>query len=302
MSRLTTASVALLLGLFFESAIAQDGIPVEDRSNQNSATGNSAASTPVFVAPVAPSSASAAPAPRPTTTSSSNAALGELLMMLDQLQEEVGMLRGQVEQQQHQLKKMQVDQRDRYRDLDRRLSLLNQQTYSAPATALPLTSLVEPASVGSGASATAASSTSSTPLVIVPPVAASSPTVSDSQAFKDAFALVRKSRFDQALTAFEQFLITYPQSTLTANVLYWTGEVHRAQSNPDLEKASFAYLQVIERYPNNAKVADAYYKLGLCYQGLKQTEKAKATMNKLIELFPDQVTAELARDFLKQQR
>lgn len=301
MIRSTTASVALLLGLFFESAIAQDGIPVEDRSDQNSPSSNSAVSRPSSApAAVAPSSVANTPAPV-TASASSNAALGELLMMLDQLQEEVGMLRGQVEQQQHQLKKMQTDQRDRYRDLDRRLSLLNQQAYAAPATTSPLTPLAGATAAGSS-STPAITSASTTALASAPSTAGSVNEVSDSQAFKDAFALVRKSQFDQALQAFEQFLVTYPDSALTANVLYWTGEVHRAQSNPDLEKASFAYQQVIERYPNNAKVADAYYKLGLSQQGLEQTEKAKATMNKLIELFPDQVTAELARDFLKQQR
>ncbi len=290
MTRSALAPVALLLGLFFDSALAADGIPVVDRTGQSAAPVVSG-STVVIPSNVATSSRTATHANPVKPPAAVNTAVGELLMMLDQLQEEVAMLRGQVEQQQHQLRRMQTDQRDRYRDLDRRLSLLNQKVLAAP----PTSELLLPASLP-------AASVETIPAVAASATAVATPTVSDAQAFKASFALVRQGKFDAAIQAFEGFLIQYPDSSLTANVLYWTGEVHRAQSNPDLHKASLAYQQVVERYPDHAKAADAYYKMGLSYQGLGQADKAKASMNKVIELFPDQAPAMLARDFLKQHR
>lgn len=291
---MTTAPVAaLLLGFFFESVSAADGIPVVDRSGQTAAAiAQPAGAAPATIAP----SVSARPVitevgsatARPSASSS--AVIGELLMQLDQLQQEISMLRGQIEQQQHRIKRMQTDQRDRYRDLDRRLSLLNQKVFAAQSPA-PVAQVVLPTPIS--APSIAPTTANTTP---------AAPKFSDAQAFKAAFALVRQGKFDDALKAFNGFLQLYPDSSLTANVLYWTGEVHRAQPSPDLNKAIAAYRQVVERYAGNTKSADAYYKLGLSYQSLGLADQAKASMSKVVELFPDQAPAVLARDFLKQHR
>ncbi|MEH6471956.1 MAG: tol-pal system protein YbgF [Halopseudomonas sp.] len=295
MIRSTTAAALLLGGLYAPLLLAADGIPVVDRTDQPQSAVSASSAAPVDSTsrnaavsnPVAPASTSLSIAPDPAVS-----ATAELLMMLDQLQEEVGFLRGQLEEQQHLLQRIQVDQRDRYRDLDRRLSILSQKSVSAaPATTLPV--LPTPLTGSSAALAVPAT------VIVASKATDSAPTMSDAQAYKQAFSLVRERDFDAALLAFERFLHDYPSSALTANVLYWTGEVHRAKPTPDQEKASFAYQQVVERYPDHPKVADAYYKLGLSYQGMGQVEKAKASMAKVIELFPNQAPASLARDFLK---
>lgn len=296
MIRSTTAIAALLLGgLYAPLGFSASGIPVVDRTEQSQ--GASPASLGAAVATGVTSNA----APRQTGVSNTSVASApravvsanaELLLMLNQLQEEVRFLRGQVEEQQHQLQRIEIDQRDRYRDLDRRLSVLGQRTVVAPAGAAPALPPALPSS-----------SPLSKPMDTAPATRAlvdTPPTVSDTQAYKDAFSLVRDRDFDQALRAFERFLRQYPDSELTANVLYWTGEVHRARPAPDQEKATLAYQQLVTRYPAHPKAADAYYKLGLSYQALGQSGKAKASMAKVLELFPDQAPASMAQDFLKQ--
>ena len=51
-------------------------------------------------------------------------AMLQLLMIIQQLQDEVRSLRGELEQQAFRMKKMERQQLDRYRDLDRRISTL----------------------------------------------------------------------------------------------------------------------------------------------------------------------------------
>ncbi len=50
-----------------------------------------------------------------------------LYNMLEALQQEVQMLRGMVEEQGYQIRRMETEQRDRYLDVDNRLSALNQR-------------------------------------------------------------------------------------------------------------------------------------------------------------------------------
>ncbi len=285
----------MVLVFFSGPLLAADGIPVVDRTDQAATVSQSAAPAPAAtarlrsVAPIISSNQSSRPA--------AAGAMVELLLTLDQLQEEVASLRGQLEQQQNKLRRMATSQRDRYRDLDRRLGLLNEQSLARPAVinsqdaSLAASSLDGSGVAASGAASAASASDGSRAAV-----------VSADRAYKLAFGLVRERKFGDALQAFENFLRRYPDDPLTPNVLYWTGEVYRVQPNPDLTKASFAYQQVVENHPEHAKAGDAYYKLGLSYQQMGQAGKAKASMTRLIELFPDQPVAALAQDFLKQHR
>ena len=80
----------------------------------------------------------------------------DLIVLLQQLQDEVRSLRGQLESQTRKIKRMEDEQRDRYRDLDRRISyLMNSAGTAAPATApRPATSAATPATAPASASAT----------------------------------------------------------------------------------------------------------------------------------------------------
>ncbi len=266
-------SLAALTGGQFVLAA---GVPVVERTASSSAsTVGAPPSTQVVEqrrAPVAAVPASRNPA-------------AELLLMVDQLQEELRFLRGRVEEQDNLIRRMREDQRDRYRDLDRRLSLLTEQARSG-TPGLDVSKLSPPSG---GASA-------ATPMVVTP--ISSAPSVSDTDAYKAAFSLVRQRDFAQALQAFEQFLQTYPDSPLTPNVLYWSGEVHRAKPQPDMAAAETAYATLVQRYPQHAKTADAYYKLGLTYAALGDKAKAKQMMETVVGRYPDQSSAQLARDYL----
>ncbi len=223
-----------------------------------------------------------------TATAASLSSAAELLMLVEQLQDEVRYLRGQVEEQAHQMKKMRTDQRDRYRDLDRRISSLNRQLSEVGSVSTPAVGRPSAELGGTGNAALDSSEPAPTP----------TPKVSDRDAYQQAFSLVRQRAYDQSLQAFDDFLRFYPDSSLVPNALYWSGEVHRAKSKPDQAKARDAYLRLVEQFPSHQKAADGYYKLGLTYESMGEHAQAQAMMKKVISLYPEQASAKLAKEFL----
>ncbi|MBS99808.1 MAG: tol-pal system protein YbgF [Oceanospirillaceae bacterium] len=220
----------------------------------------------------------------------------ELLLMVQQLQEEVRQLRGQLETQQYRLDKMEREQRDRYRDIDRRISALIQaaagdqygMAQGAADSEVPAqpdaTENAPPEQAGGEAPAAVSSS-------IQPAVDG----VSDLDAYKAAFALVRERQFEQALGAFDQFIQRYPQSNHLANAHYWVGEVQLAQQG--LEQARTAFKRVLDQFPDHTKVPDALYKLGVVEDRLGNGEASKAAFSRLLTDFPQSSAAGLARNY-----
>ncbi|RTE65640.1 tol-pal system protein YbgF [Amphritea opalescens] len=249
-------SFAAALVLFSTGALAADPVKViELQIDESSANGSTANSGYQF--------------------GSSN----DTAMLLQQLQEEVRSLRGMVEQQQYQLRQMEQQQRDRYRDLDRRIAAGQSST---PSTSSSLPETGEPAST---------SSSTTQPL----PAPDSTPT--DAQAYQQAFGLVRQKDFPAALDAFDKFIELYPNSARLPNAYYWVGEVNLAEQK--LAPAKAAFEQVLQTFPQHRKAADASYKLGVIYHQMGEQAKAKEMFNNTISRYPESSAANLARDYLK---
>lgn len=211
------------------------------------------------------------------STANSGSSRNDSAMLLYQLQDEVRTLRGMVEQQQYQLQQMERQQRDRYRDLDRRIAAGLGGTASSQTSSAP--------SLGSS------TMSGLTPL----PAADSTPT--DAQAYQQAFDLVRKKDFPAALNAFDQFIARYPDSVRLPNAYYWVGEVNLAEQK--LAPAKAAFEKVLNTFPEQRKAADASYKLGVIYHQMGDQVKANEMFTNTISRYPDSSAANLARDYLK---
>lgn len=213
----------------------------------------------------------------------------QLFILLQQLQDEVRSLRGQLEAQQHKLKQMESEQKGRYRDLDRRISFLMQNDRPTSATVKPPVSTDKlitppqddaPTKVVSVEKATVASS------------------VTDQAAYKSAFALVRKRAYDDAVEAFLAFNKRYPESQLLPNSHYWLGEIYLLQQKQDLAKDAF--LTVVDGYADHRKAPDATYKLGKVYSELGDTANSTKYIDMVIANYPESSAARLAREFKRQ--
>ncbi|MEH6564781.1 MAG: tol-pal system protein YbgF [Halopseudomonas sp.] len=203
---------------------------------------------------------------------------GQLYQQLYQLQQEVSMLRGLLEEQGYKLKQMERDQLERYEDIDRRLSSQN----SSPSSANPVDG--------------AAPSDET----ITPPADSATPSQGAAPAdperekllYDASFDLVKARDFDKAAQAFTAFLRRYPDSQYAGNAQYWLGEVYLVQS--DLESAGKAFAQVISRYPDHRKESDAMYKLGEVERRLGHNDKARDLFQQVVSKYPDSSAAQLA--------
>lgn len=225
-------------------------------------------------------------------TAGSMAGQSELLLVVYQLQEEVRQLRGELEAQQHKLNRLETDQRDRYRDVDRRLSaLINALPDPAAPPVVPAPEPTPPTAGTPSVSAPSAPVAPAPELASVPEAARS-----DQQAYDQAFNLVRERKFNEAITAFEAFVIQFPNSSNTANGYYWLGEIHLAQQSLDMARIQFE--RVLSDFPSHGKVPDTLYKLGVVYFNLGQQERSRNMMQRLMDEFPQSTAASLARNFI----
>ncbi|WP_040261061.1 tol-pal system protein YbgF [Pseudomonas massiliensis] len=208
-------------------------------------------------------------------------AQGELFMQLQQMQEDIARLRGQLEVQQNQIQQMKQEALDRYQDLDRRIGTGAPVQQSAPADASQI-----PATGGApGADMAPADQ----------PAANAEPAdpAKEKLYYDAAFDLIKAKDFDKASQAFSAFLRKYPNSQYAGNAQYWLGEVNLAKG--DLQGAGQAFAKVSQLYPKHPKVPDAMYKLADVERRLGHTDRVKPILQQVVSQFPGTAAAQLAQ-------
>jgi tol-pal system protein YbgF len=189
----------------------------------------------------------------------------EMFYQLQALQQEVLELRGLVEVQNYEIKRLKQQRLDDYVDLDRRIV-----AFSCKET------------LGS-ASKPVANATISAPK-------------GEKQNYDQALALLRERNIEGSVKAFNQHLLTYPGGQYSANVHYWLGETYLLQD--DLEAARQAFTVLADSYPEHRKAVDARYKLGTVYFQLGDKVKAKTLLDSVAS--GSSSAAGLARKYLQQ--
>lgn len=206
------------------------------------------------------------PAVKPVKTNNT----AELYYQLQLLQQEVLQLRGMVEEQSHEIKKLKQQRLDDYLDLDRRVSQLSKDG-TASANATPVS----------------ATNNSSSSVAV--------PAQDEMTHYKDAMNLVlRQQKYDEAIEALKEHLELFPDSKFAANSQYWLGEVYLQKQ--ELEEARQWFSRVLSQYPDHTKAPDAQYKLGTVYHMLGDDTLAKTTLEKVAQ--SDANAARLAKDYL----
>jgi tol-pal system protein YbgF len=164
---------------------------------------------------------------------------------LQQLLYEVSELRGQSEMHSYQLEEIVQRQRDIYQEIERRM-----------------------------AGVTASAATPPTSPSEAPAITQYSTDVSENDAYDRAVQMVlRDRRYDAAITEFETFLRSYPNSMYAANANYWLGELVLRDS--DLSKAKTYFQRVVQNFSDSNKVPDALFKLGQIAERENNTDAAK---------------------------
>ena len=98
------------------------------------------------------------------------------------------------------------------------------------------------------------------------------PDGSDRDNYQAAFELLKEQRYEPAAMAFEQFLVTYPDSELADNAQYWLAESHYVTQMFDVALTEFGV--VVTKFPRSRKVPDALLKMGYCNASSAWTGRA----------------------------
>ena len=209
----------------------------------------------------------------------------ELLSLVERLQQEVALLRGQFEELNHRVNKTDATQKDRYVDLDRRITQLKDSLNNLQKGQLVVanSAAASTVQVAAGNSDTATNSELT-----------ADPAVQQSQ-YKEAFNLIRSKKYAEAIQALTTFIDSYPQGTYTVNAHYWLGEVYLVQSEPELALKHFEL--VVSDYPQHRKAPDAMYKMARALMNLGEQAKGDAMLVRVIAEHPQSSAAQLARQF-----
>lgn len=175
-------------------------------------------------------------------------------------------LRGRVETIENDAGVTASRQRQLYADLDARIQALE--------------ALVR--TLGGGGTASGAVAASALPV----------PGGSDRENYQAAFELLKAQQYEEASTAFRQFLVAFPDSELADNAQYWLAESFYVTRQ--FAEALAAFQVVIADYPLSRKLPDALLKIGYCNYELKDFEAARESLQKVLGDYPDSTAARLA--------
>lgn len=197
----------------------------------------------------------------------------ELFYQVQSLQQEVLELRGLVEEQTHEIKRLKQQRMDDYLDLDRRVSRLS----------------------GSGAQGQTSGGNSDSDEPSAAP-AQGAGSQSETETYRAAYQLLRDRELDEAISAFNGYLSEYPRGNYAGNSYYWLGEISLLQA--DLEQAQDWFGKLLQDFPDDRKVSDAKFKLGKVHHQLGDEAEARALLQEVSEGGSD--AARLASRYLEE--
>ncbi|EOZ9284281.1 cell division protein CpoB [Enterobacter hormaechei subsp. oharae] len=191
--------------------------------------------------------------------------LTQLQQQLSDNQNDIDSLRGQIQESQYQLNQVV----ERQKQILLQMDSLNSGGAAAQPTAGDQSGAATPAPAADASASSGA------------PVQSGDANTD----YNAAIALVQdKSRQDDAIVAFQNFVKKYPDSTYQPNANYWLGQLNYNKGKKD--DAAFYFASVVKNYPKSPKAPDAMYKVGVIMQDKGDTAKAKAVYQQVVAKFP----------------
>ena len=198
----------------------------------------------------------------------------QLFYQLQILQDEMMRMRGQIEEQAHQIRQIKQQRLDDYLAFDKRIADLSKQAPKAEDAPTANTKTATSAAAGN-----------------------------EQGDYKAAFNLVRAKKTDEAKQAFSDFITHYPESKLLPNCYFWLGRL-QAQSN-QLSEADASFGEIIKRFPDDKRVPETKLHRAKVQFELGDKAMAKTELENLIARHSNsndtslQRTVRNAREFLQ---
>lgn len=231
-----------------------------------------------------------------------NDALNLLLEQVRSLREEVQTLRGMVEEQGYELRRLQEDSLDRYTDLDSRISTLYQDMGSgnAASAALPPTVGNMPANPAASSNQNSGSNAAmSGPSVAAPANSAGGPETAAS-GFGASSAISAASGPNSSnmsgnnsqqlassgVVSGNNMPVAPAPGIMTEQQLYERALDSLLQEE-SYQRSIAEFDQYLSQYPDGRFVTNAYYWQGQAYVNLSQFDQARAAFETIVNDYPD---------------
>lgn len=182
---------------------------------------------------------------------------------LNQLQQAISLLTGQVEQLQYRNQQLQQQLEKMQADYEFRLDQVEKGG-------------------GRGAGAPAARPPAAT--AAAPPPAAAPAAGGADQIYNDAFKKLQDGDYAGAEKGFRAFVQRFPQHTLAGNAQYWLGETYYARR--DYQNAMTAFAEGYKAYKSSPKGPDNLLKLGITLATLGRKSDACAIFARFAQDYP----------------
>ena len=239
-------------------------------------------------------------------------AMMDLVYQVQQLQDEVRMLRGMLEDQGIQLENLSNRQRDQYLDLDQRLTASRGGVPGTMTPGIPVTTsgvntgpvVTQPAVREDVPEVRPALDTPSSVTAIATPdtQARELPASPEAEkaAYDQGFQSLKDLKYAAAAEQFSAFVVQYPDSEYADNAQYWLGESYYVTRNYDIALEAFQAL--LSNYPDSPKVPDGLLKIGYTHYEMKQWDQARAALEQVQQQYPDTTLARLAGSRLRSMK
>ncbi len=241
--------------------------------------------------------ASTSPSGNAAPAGNQNDVLVKMFLQLEALQSEIQNLRGTVEEQSYQIRRMQMEQRDRYLDTDSRLTeLYNEvQAYHSGQgglVQLPVGGVQTPSVQSSNETAINSQSIQTQPGAAAPNPVASGAGIdvniaqNEQQLYRQALNLLLEDEaYQDAINLFQQYMDVYADGRYLTNALYWQGAALELVGN--YSQAIVVLQRLINEHPQDPKAPTAMLRLGTVYQEMGDSAQAAANWQRISELYPD---------------
>jgi len=208
---------------------------------------------------------------------------------LNQLQQTLTMLTGQLEQLQYsnqqlhqQMEKMQADYEFRLDQLEKGKGGGGGAQRPAPA---PTPQLAPPPSMAGAAP---------------PPAGAPGNAAGADQMYNEAFKLLQDGDYAGAERGFKTFIQRHPQHVLAGNAQYWLGETYYARR--DYQNAMTSFAEGYKVYKASPKGPDNLLKLGITLAALNRKPDACAVFSRFNQDYPKATDLQKRRVDQERQR
>ncbi len=111
------------------------------------------------------------------------------------------------------------------------------------------------------------------------PTAVAAIAVTPEAEYDQAYQLLQQADYVAAEGALQRFIETHPEHPLAGNAYYWLGETYYVRN--DYQAAAVAFARGYKGFPEGTKAADNLLKLGMAFAAMDKTQEACATFARL---------------------